>query len=182
MLSLNNRPGGWVRIELVCEPPLVRILVRDNAQGMSPRQQAGLFQPFNRLGREHGGVPGLGIGLVRARQLVGLMGGELTLQSREGEGTVAQVTLPLAPAPADMPLQAGEPRGLALYIEDNTINALLVEQLLARWPEVRLMVAADGGSGLERAHALQPDLVLLDMQLPDMDGLEVWTAWKCCSG
>jgi CheY-like chemotaxis protein/anti-sigma regulatory factor (Ser/Thr protein kinase) len=171
-----NRPGGWVRIEWVWEPPCVRILVRDNGQGMSPQQQAGLFQPFNRLGREHGGVPGLGIGLVRSRQLVGLMGGELTLQSQAGEGTVAQVTLPLAHAPlaaVDESLQAAEPQGLVLYIEDNTINAILVEQLLARWPGVQLVVAADGGSGLERAHALHPDLVLLDMQLPDMEGLEV---------
>jgi PAS domain S-box-containing protein len=171
-----NRPGGWVRVEAVCEAPFVRILVRDNGQGMSPQQQAGLFQPFNRLGREHGGVPGLGIGLVRARQLVGLMGGELTLQSRAGEGTEAQVTLPIVHAQpmADTPPgTAADPQGLVLYVEDNTINAILVEQLLARWPGVRLEVAADGRSGLERAHALQPDVVLLDMQLPDMEGLDV---------
>lgn len=170
-----NRPGGWVRVELACEPTFVRILVRDNGLGMTPQQMAGLFQPFNRLGREHSGVPGLGIGLVRARQLVSLMGGELTLQSRAGEGTQAQVTLPLATAPPTdaEPSPATEPEGVVLYVEDNTINAILVEQLLARWPGVRLEVAADGRSGLERAHALQPDLVLLDMQLPDMDGLDV---------
>ncbi len=178
-----NRRGGLVRVEVVRDPYFVHITVRDNGLGMSDEQRANLFQPFNRLGREHSGVEGSGIGLVLVRQLVGLMGGELSLESRAGEGTAVRVTLPgtdgrpMAPKPGAVPGPAAQPEpspeGVVLYIEDNPINAVLVEQLLSRWPRTQLVLAADGATGLERARALRPDVVLLDMQLPDMDGLSV---------
>ncbi|MEW6707471.1 MAG: ATP-binding protein [Pseudomonadota bacterium] len=183
-----NRPGGWVRVEVERDQHFVHIVVRDNGLGMSPQQKAQLFQPFNRLGREHSGVQGTGIGLVLVRQLIGLMGGEIRVDSEAGQGTTVRVTLPatddrpMAAAPgADADSQAAQemqPRGLVLYVEDNPINAILVEQLLTRWPGIQLVVAGDGASGLDRARALRPDVVLLDMQLPDMDGVSVLKALK----
>ena len=172
-----NRRGGWVRVEAIRDPCFVHVTVRDNGLGMTAAQKAQLFQPFNRLGREHSGVQGTGIGLVLVRQLVGLMGGELTLESTAGEGTSVRVTLPACDARplADAAEDAGvaAPEGVVLYIEDNPVNALLVEQLLRPWPRVELSVAVDGTTGIERARALVPDVILLDMQLPDMDGLSV---------
>lgn len=178
-----NRPGGWVRIELERDPYFVHIIVRDNGLGLNEAQRAGLFVPFNRLGREHSQIPGTGIGLVLVRQLVGLMSGELTIDSQAGTGTAVRVKLPASdarPLAADRMPHASpgqdeppQPSGVVLYIEDNPINAILVERLLARWPEVHLVVAADGRAGLERARTLSPKVVLLDMQLPDMNGLGV---------
>ncbi len=178
-----NRPGGWVRVELMRDPYFVHIVVRDNGLGMDEKQRAQLFEPFNRLGREHSAVPGTGIGLVLVRQLVGLMGGELTIDSTQEAGTAVRITLPatdgrpMASASKSSAKTDGNgddlPGGVVLYIEDNPVNAILVEQLLARWPKVQLIVAPDGTTGLERARAAHPDLVLLDMQLPDMGGLEV---------
>jgi PAS domain S-box-containing protein len=98
------------------------------------------------------------------------------LRAAHGEAAHAQATAPgTSPAgpPAGAAADAAAPAGLVLYIEDNAVNAMLVEQLLARWPAVRLVVAEDGATGLAQAVALNPDVVLLDMQLPDMDGLQV---------
>ena len=175
-----NRPGGRVRLDVETDPHFVHVLVSDNGLGMSEAQQEQLFQPFNRLGRELSGVQGTGIGLVLARQLAGLLDGELTLDSREGEGTLARLTLPATDgrpmATLHAPDSATFPEAVAgrvLYVEDNPINAILVEQLLSRWPQVQLATASDGATGLERARALQPDVLLLDMQLPDMQGITV---------
>jgi PAS domain S-box-containing protein len=178
-----NRRGGTVRVALEVEKTVVTLMVSDDGIGMSAVQRAQLFQPFNRLGRERSDVPGTGIGLVLVRQLVQLMGGELAIDSSPERGTEVRVRLP---RPAQAPAAAvphpvspaagtieGPPQGLVLYVEDNAVNAILVEQLLARWPLVRLVVAPDGGTGLVQARALEPRLVLLDMQLPDMSGFDV---------
>lgn len=175
-----NRLGGWVRLEVETDRHFVHILVRDNGLGMSEAQQAQLFQPFNRLGREQSGVQGTGIGLVLVRQLAGLLGAEITLDSREGEGTVVRLTLPATDGRPMAPLAAPDsapapepPAAVVLYIEDNPINVILVQQLLSRWPQVHLVTAGDGAQGLERARVLRPDTVLLDMQLPDLHGIAV---------
>lgn len=175
-----NRRGGWVRLDVQTDPHCVHVLVHDNGLGMSEAQREQLFQPFNRLGRETSGVEGMGIGLVLARQLARLLGGEITLDSREGEGTLARLTLPATDgrppaAPATLASEADEPplAGRVLYVEDNPINVILVRQLLSRWPRVELITAHDGAAGLAQAGALRPDAILLDMQLPDMTGLAV---------
>jgi PAS domain S-box-containing protein len=175
-----NRPGGWVRLDVETDRHFVHILVRDNGLGMSEAQKAQLFQPFNRLGREHSGVEGTGIGLVLVRQLAGLLGGEVTLDSREGAGTLVRLTLPatdgrpMATLPTSDEGPVADPAAaVVLYIEDNPINLILVQQLLSRWPQVQLVTANDGASGLDLARTLQPDAVLLDMQLPDMHGVAV---------
>jgi len=157
--------------------------VRDTGRGLSAEQQAHLFEPFNRLGAERQGIEGRGIGLMTVRHLVGLMGGRLQVKSRVGEGSEFRVWLPVAPQADAAPVPALVvecetlvPRddGLSvLYVEDNAVNVLVVRELLGLRPNVTLHVAADGASGLDAALRHHPDLVLLDMQLPDMDGHEL---------
>jgi PAS domain S-box-containing protein len=177
-----NRRGGRVWVDFEPIPGRVRITIRDDGIGMTPSQLAQLFQPFNRLGREWGTTPGMGIGLVLVRQLARLLGGDVAVESAGGNGTTVSVTLPAVaaspPAAGDDPVvpvdaESHEVRGRVLYIEDNSVNALLIEQMLARWPGVWVLVAGDGAQGLAQAATFQPDVILLDMQLPDMSGLEV---------
>ncbi len=179
-----NRPGGVVSVEIERAGPRVGVSVADTGIGMTQEQLDSLFEPFNRLGREYSEIEGTGIGLVLTRQLLTLMDGELDVESEEGHGTTVHVTLlradsaqlPALRVPAGASAVGDDddaPEGTVLYIEDNPINLLLVEQLLLRWPGIRLLQAETGEQGIELAQALQPDLVLLDMRLPDMSGPEV---------
>ena len=177
-----NRPHGAVRVGLHCVDDTVRIQVTDTGMGMTLEQLDHLFEPFNRLGREGGSIEGTGIGMALVRQLIGLMQGRIEVDSVEGRGTTVNVYLKLAQASADVgPLRGStppadaqeDPSGTVLYIEDNSINLLIVEEFLTRWPRVDLVQAICGEEGLAFARRLQPDLVLLDMHLPDMSGLQV---------
>jgi PAS domain S-box-containing protein len=184
-----NRPGGTVAVEVHenGEAGNLRIDVVDSGVGMRPEQVAHLFEPFNRLGREDGPVEGTGLGLHLTRQLVSMMGGSISAHSVQGEGTRMCVRLPRATGvPAALALPAPPPdrggawpphdvllSGSVLYVEDNPVNLLLVEQFMLRWPDVRLASASNGSAGLERLRSERFDLVLLDMQLPDMHGTEV---------
>jgi len=176
-----NRDGGTIDIRLRRDGAYVLVEVADTGIGMTREQLAHLYEPFNRLGREREVAEGTGIGLVLTRQLVERMSGRLEVDSEAGRGTRVRVTLPAAEAahgaaiealPPAPPPGADEalPGAVVLYIEDNPVNVLLVEQLLARWPQIGLVQADDGRAGLELARRLRPDLVLLDMHLPDMDG------------
>ncbi len=178
-----NKPGGSVTLQVSTLGAEVQVCVVDTGIGMTPQQQAELFQPFNRLGREHSGIEGTGIGLVVTRQLIELMQGRLTVDSEPGQGTRACLVLPLAagvvaaPAPAPGPdteqrLEAADPCGVVLSVEDSPINQILLEQMFEMWPRVTLLQAEDGASGLAMAQAGQPDLILLDMHLPDMGGMD----------
>jgi CheY-like chemotaxis protein/anti-sigma regulatory factor (Ser/Thr protein kinase) len=183
-----NRRGGSVRVGVSGAGGQVEVLIADTGLGMTREQLDRLFEPFNRLGREHSSIEGTGIGLVLTRQLLELMQGSLEVDSQAGIGTTVRVLLRQADAPAArvapdsghglLPADTdGEPpEGVVLYIEDNPINLLLVEQLLLGWPGIRLVQAEDGHTGIELALALQPDLVLLDMRLPDMSGPQVLKA------
>jgi len=176
-----NREDGSIEVVLARRGGHVEIEVVDTGVGMDAHQLAHLFEPFNRLGRDRQGYEGTGIGLTLARQLMLLMKGQIHVGSEPGRGTRVVLTLPEAadgtagppPACQRAPEELAPPSGSILYIEDNAVNTLLVEQLLARWGGVRFSAAVDGLSGLAMATALQPDLVLLDMQLPDIDGIEV---------
>ena len=181
-----NREGGWVRVAAHAEEReagrVVRVSVADGGIGMSEDQLGQLFQPYNRLGRDTSGTEGTGLGLVLTKELVELMGGQLEFESRSGQGTTAIVVLQHAeagststaaasglPTARDTPV----PRSSILYIEDNPVNTLLVNEALATLPGLSMMTAEDGVSGIERARSDRPDLILLDMHLPDIDGLEV---------
>ncbi|HLO95133.1 MAG TPA: ATP-binding protein [Burkholderiaceae bacterium] len=176
-----NRPGGEVRVSSESvSPGLIEIRVLDQGPGLTPAQQAQLFQPFNRLGQESGSVEGTGIGLVISRRLAELMGGSLAFEAPPGEGACFVLRLPAADAPQAQAQAApgiarrsyGRPREL-LYIEDNPVNAELMLAMLAQRPSLHCELRADGRSGLAALRSKRPDLLMLDMQLPDMDGLDV---------
>lgn len=180
-----NRPGGHVRLTARVDGDDIEIVVTDNGLGMTSEQLRHLFEPFNRLGREHGAIAGTGIGMSLSRQLARLLGGDLVVDSVAAQGTCVTLRLKgvvrsVAP-PRSLEPQAvspGEPTGTVLYIEDNAANTLIVQELLGRWAGVTLHVAPDGRSGIVMARDHRPDLVLLDMRLPDMHGLEVLAALR----
>lgn len=163
----------------------VALRVGDSGRGLSPEQIAHLFEPFNRLGAERDGIAGSGIGLVIVKALVERMGGTVQVSSRLGEGTQFSVDLPAAdfavptPAPGlattELPPTAAAPLrpGRLLYIEDNPVNMLLVQELVALRPAIEILGATTGAQGVQQAIAFRPELVLVDMQLPDFDGFEV---------
>jgi CheY-like chemotaxis protein len=187
-----NRPNGTVTVECALGPgDFVRIGVRDTGAGLSPEQLAQLFQPFNRLGKEAGAEEGTGIGLVMTKRLVGLMGGAIGADSAVGTGSVFWVELKTADAPQFAGLldtglgsqaQAQVPEGTRLrtllYVEDNPANLELVEQIVARRPDLRMLSAADGSLGIEYAHAYQPEVILMDINLPGISGIEAMKALR----
>lgn len=176
-----NRPGGSVTLE--CETlPDRRLAMRvvDSGRGMSAEQLGQLFQPFNRLGLERSEIAGTGIGLVVTQRLVTLMNGSLEVDSVVGEGSIFTVTLatgeplerPGGDADAASPASRGT-RGKVLYIEDNEVNAMLMREVLRQRPNVQLLQASTVAAGLELARQHRPQLVLLDMHLPDAHGSAV---------
>jgi signal transduction histidine kinase/AmiR/NasT family two-component response regulator len=180
-----NKPKGTVAVEYTLSPPSsIRISVRDTGAGLAPEQLAQLFQPFNRLGKDASAEEGTGIGLVVTKRLVELMGGVIGVESAVGAGTVFWFELPLTTAPQLAMLEAeratlvrpsvqdGTPLRTLLYVEDNPANLELVEQIIARRSDLRLLSAADGNLGVEFARAYQPEVILMDINLPGINGIE----------
>ena len=180
-----NKEQGTVVVDCATSAPgLTRISVKDSGAGLSPEKLAQLFQPFNRLGQEAGGVAGTGIGLVVTKRLAELMGGVLGVESTAGEGSVFWCELISCAAP-ELVVESGEaatvdrppvpagarPRTL-LYVEDNPANMKLVEQLIARRPDMRLLTAVNGTLGIEVARTTQPTVILMDINLPGISGVE----------
>jgi PAS domain S-box-containing protein len=162
----------------------IRLSVKDTGAGLPPEKLAQLFQPFNRLGQEASGVAGTGIGLVMSKRLANLMGGVLGVESTVGVGSTFWCELSLAEAP-QIPIRNGDtevlvlPEALAgaarrtlLYIEDNPANMQLVEELIAEGPGMRLVTAVDGTRGIEIARATQPHVILMDINLPGINGFK----------
>jgi PAS domain S-box-containing protein len=176
-----NRAGGAVFVEALDEGDTLRLSVRDTGRGMTAAQLAQLFQPFNRLGVQREGIEGTGIGLTIAQTIVERLGGHIDVSSDAGVGSTFAVVLPRGddttvsvPPEALQPIgHSGQQRGVLLYIEDNPVNTLIVQELLAQRSGIEFHAASDGESGVRRAIELRPDLVLIDMQLPDFDGMEV---------
>ena len=181
-----NRADGAVDVSVrAVAAGVVRISVRDTGEGLTPEKVSQLFQPFNRLGQELSTKQGTGIGLVVTRRLIELMGGTIGVHSTPGEGSVFWVELAsaMAPqrraaveddfAPAHVTLPGpGPARTTVLYIEDNQSNRDLVEQILAGRPDLRLIMAEDADEGIEMARRQQPDLILMDINLPGMNGTQ----------
>ncbi len=178
-----NRPGGHVRLSV--EPNGDRLLLRvaDSGRGLTEEQLRHVFEPFNRLGMERESIVGTGIGLTIVQAAVMHMGGTVRVDSRPGEGSVFEINLQRCAAapPQVRDFQLGNPlptqrlsgsRSL-LYIEDNEVNLMIVSELVKRRPDLRFLSAVDGASGLAMVRDELPALILLDMQLPDMDGHEV---------
>ncbi len=180
-----NREGGTVRLlASQTEDGYAHIGVRDTGRGIAPDKQARLFEAFERLGVEQFGVEGSGLGLALSKNLVELMGGSVTVDSVVDEGSTFWVALPLAEAnPArsedqnedDINLDSAETEAAhrVLYIEDNLSNLKLITRILAQRPDIDLISAMQGSLGLTLARKHQPDVVLLDLHLPDMDGADV---------
>ncbi len=177
-----NRRGGSVALDFEPNGDGVDCTIRDDGNGMTAEQLAHLFEPFNRLGAERTGVEGTGIGLVLSRHLVELMHGRLDIDSSVGFGTVATVSLQraddmtaTAPVPFAPSVHAQlDGEGLnVLYAEDNEVNVELMRQMVSFRPAVNLRVAPNGTEAIAQARNDPPDLMLVDMHLGDMTGLEL---------
>ena len=188
-----NKDGGFVTVDFVAtESGFLRINVTDTGTGLSPAQLTQLYQPFNRLGHEQNGTEGTGIGLVMTKRLVELMGGNIRVESEYGRGSVFSVDLTLVSTavllPATTPVSepaasaaqpcAAEPAHTMLYVEDNLANLKLVEAVIARRADVRMLSAPDGHTGLTVARAEMPDMILMDITLPGMSGLQALAILK----
>lgn len=188
-----NRPQGKVQVTARDTPSGVQITVADTGSGLTAEQQAHLFEPFNRLGRERSGIEGTGIGLVITRNLIEMMHGHIAVQSALDQGTTFVIGLPRAAALPDTPTspeaaaarRAAAPRaarGRVVYIEDNEVNAQLMRAILRERPELELEICVDASSGVVAVRRERPDLVLLDMHLPDADGAGVLAALRAVPG
>jgi CheY-like chemotaxis protein len=181
-----NREEGLITVEGSVTPEgRLRLSVTDTGHGLTPAQQALLFQPFQRLGAEKSGVEGTGIGLTIAQKLMEAMNGSLGVTSAPGLGSCFYLDLPAtegeAPSAAPGPVHIspetaadGDEVRKVLYIEDDLANLTLVRHLLDRRPGIHLLTASQGQLGLELAAAHKPDLILLDLHLPDIGGKEIF--------
>jgi signal transduction histidine kinase/CheY-like chemotaxis protein len=180
-----NKVGGTVVVEKITSTPGgIRICVKDSGEGLSADKLAQLFQPFNRLGQEANAVEGTGIGLVTTKRLVELMKGVIGVESTVGVGSVFWIELSLTAEPypaagaaeptavAQAQVHSGAQSRTLLYVEDNPANLMLVEDLIARRPDIRLLTARDGNRGVEIAQASRPDVILMDINLPGISGIQ----------
>jgi CheY-like chemotaxis protein len=185
-----NQPNGTVIVDCALlapegsTPERVRVSVRDTGAGLPLEMLTQLFQSFNRLGRETSAEEGTGIGLVMSKRLVELMGGVIGVESTVGVGSVFWFDLNASVAPrlkVDQVESAaikraqvhhGAPLRTLLYVEDNPANLKLVEQLIARRPDMRLLSVRDGTLGIELARDNQPEVILMDINLPGLSGIE----------
>jgi PAS domain S-box-containing protein len=185
-----NQANGTVVVDCTSltqegrSPARIRISVTDTGAGLPPDMLMQLFQPFNRLGQERSTEEGTGIGLVMSKRLVELMGGVIGVESTVGLGSVFWFELNSATAP-ELAVDSGEPAAITpaqvdhgaplhtlLYVEDNPANLKLVEQLIARRPDMRLLSATDGSRGIRLARDHQPEVILMDINLPGISGIE----------
>jgi PAS domain S-box-containing protein len=187
-----NHVGGHVWVEWNALGGEAFLRLRDDGHGIPAEMMSRLFTPFDRLGAEGSGIEGTGIGLALTQSLTEMMGGSIAADSTLGHGSCFTVTLPVSPDSAtsaepanDGTVMADPPdatspvtHGTLLYIEDNEPNVRVVEHVLRLRPGWRLIHAALGRLGIELAQGHRPDLVLLDLHLPDLPGRDVLMALK----
>ncbi len=187
-----NHPGG--RVELSCEPVncdgFLRLSVRDTGRGIRAEDFPKLFVPFERLNAPDHASEGTGIGLTISQRLVEALGGRLEVQSVVGEGSTFSFTLPVAAEPRPTPVVSSvapptpppaeikAPARTVLYIEDNLSNLKLIQEVFSQRCEVNLLSATQGRTGLAIAREQRPDLILLDLHLPDLPGDALLQALK----
>jgi signal transduction histidine kinase len=178
-----NKPGGRAQVSVDTVNDRARISISDTGPGIAPDALSKLFVPFERLDAGGRGIEGVGLGLALSRSLTHAMGGELEVESVVDEGSTFWIELPIGEPEAvaeevahvskRMAVRSyAEPRTV-LYVEDVVANVQLIEAVLERRPGARLMSAMLGSSGMDLAREHHPDLVLLDLHLPDIEGLEV---------
>jgi CheY-like chemotaxis protein/anti-sigma regulatory factor (Ser/Thr protein kinase) len=186
-IKYNHREGSvTVRWHAARDGEHVQLQVIDTGQGLTAEQRMHLFEPFNRLGAERSSIEGTGIGLVVTQRLVQLMGGSIEVTSQPGLGSCFSVSLPAAPgsglttlATDDVRASLAAPAGgtssrrTILYAEDNPMNVELVREVLRMREDCVLLVARSGREAIAMAQSERPDLLLLDMHLGDMTGLDV---------
>jgi len=177
-----NRLGGWVAIECEASADRWRVRVSDSGAGIPAERLPQLYRPFERLGAEQSGVEGTGLGLALSKAFVVAMNGEIGVETELGRGSTFWLELPAAAAVDPLGARAAPIESLPaayqgsaklLYVEDHAANVALVERILARRPGTRLFSASTGSNGLVLARQHLPDLVLLDLNLPDMKGNRV---------
>ncbi|MEW5754926.1 MAG: ATP-binding protein [Pseudomonadota bacterium] len=182
-----NRRGGEVWLSSSIHDHQLRISIRDTGAGISKENQQKLFMPFERLDARYSGIDGAGIGLAICKGLIQQMNGRIGLDSAPGEGSTFWIELPLVTArqnedpatreqQASIPVPAQARSFSVLYVEDNPANARLMEQIFAMIDGFKLRCAATGSEGLILAAQQHPDLIVLDIHLPDMDGYQILTA------
>ncbi|WP_434611146.1 ATP-binding protein [Pseudomonas sp. R1-7] len=176
-----NQPGGEVRIEVTVETPHVSIAISDTGHGIAPELLGQLFKPFERLGADPQ-VEGTGLGLSLSKSLLEMMQGHLQVRSDPGQGCCFTLQLPCAHVsgshlPPMVALEVARPRtefdAKVLCIEDNLSSLALIETLMQRRPGIQLLSSMQGQMGLDLARQHTPQLILLDVTLPDLEGLEV---------
>ncbi len=172
-----NHRGGSVSVTCREVDGAVRLAVSDTGVGIPAQYMEELFEPFNRLGQEQSTVVGSGVGLALCRRLIEAMQGTIRADSTEGAGSTFTVTLPLAAHDAWRTLSENGP-ATVLYVEDNPANILLMRHIIKELNDVELVVTTSPREGIDLARGLKPALILLDINLPEMDGFAVLRALK----
>lgn len=183
-----NHDGGSLSLCCRAENGVCRVEVRDSGSGIPEHLHDQVFTPFNRLGAEGSDTEGTGIGLTITRELIHLMSGEIGFTSSEGKGAVFWFELPLGSETEiekfDLDADVGDsvvtasdddvklPKRTVLYVEDNLSNRALMEMILAKNNRISLITAEDGETGVEMARREKPDLILMDIHLPGISGVE----------
>jgi PAS domain S-box-containing protein len=178
-----NRQQGSVEINCTCTAEQIGIHIKDTGKGLTAEQLEQLFQPFNRLGQENGSEEGTGIGLVVTKQLVELMGGSISVKSTVGVGSEFSIELLRDVTPqlemsnsilTKLLPNTAEYTALRtlLYVEDNPANLMLVEQVIADYPHIKMLSACNGYQGISLARLHLPNVILMDINLPGISGVQ----------